>query len=98
MSATIDWWFVAYGKIDLRERLVVETAADIRPPVVQAAEVPHDGAANHDVVEVREDEVRVGHVHVDRNRREEESRQPADREQPDESVRVEHRRLPRHRA
>ena len=82
----------------LREPFVVQAPADLRPPVVQPAEISHDRAADHDVVEVRDDEVRVGHVHVDADRRQEQSGEPSDREQPDEAVRVEHRRLPRHRA
>ena len=50
----------------LRQALVVQPAADLRPPVVQAAEVAHDRAADHDVVEVRDDEVGVGDVDVER--------------------------------
>ena len=37
------------------------------------------------------------HVHVDADGREEQPGQPADREQADEAVGVEHRRLPRDR-
>ena len=72
---------------DLGERFVVEAAADLRPPVVQAAEISHDRAADHDVVEVRDDEVGVGDVDVQADRGEEEPGQPADREQPDEADR-----------
>ena len=59
---------------ELRQQLVVHPAADLRPPVVQAAEVAHDRAADHDVVEVRDDEVGVGDVHVDAERRQEQAR------------------------
>ena len=75
-----------------------DAAADLRPPVVQAAKVAHDRAAHHDVVEVRDDEIGVGDVHVQSDRREKQPREPADREQSDEADRVEHRRLPRHRS
>jgi hypothetical protein len=75
-------------------RTRVEAAGDLRPPEVQAAEVAHDRAADHDVVEVRDDEVRVVDVDVDPERREEQAREAADREEADEAERVEHRRLP----
>ena len=71
----------------------VQPAGDLRPPVVQPAEVRRDHAADHDVVEMRDDEVGVGDVHVDGERGEEEPGQPADREQADEAERVEHRRV-----
>jgi hypothetical protein len=51
---------------------------------VNAAEVAHDGAADHDVVEVRDHEVGVVEVDVGAERREEEAGQTADREQPEE--------------
>jgi hypothetical protein len=49
---------------------------------VQPAQVTHDRAADHDVVEVRHDEVGVGEVDVEPEVAEEEARQPADQEQP----------------
>ena len=55
-------------------------------------------AADHDVVEVRDDEVGVGHVDVEAERGEEQAGQAADREQADEADGVEHRRVPRDRA
>jgi hypothetical protein len=72
--------------------LVVHLAGHLRPPVEQAAEEGDDRAAHHDVVEVRDDEVRVRQVHVDAQRAEEEARQAADGEEEDEGHRVEHRR------
>ena len=50
-------------------------------------------AADHDVVEMRDHEIGVGDVHVDRDRGEEQARQPAGREQSDEAERIEHRRF-----
>ena len=50
-------------------------------------------AAHHDVVEVGHDEVSVGDVDVDAQRRQEQAGQAADREQADEAEGVEHRRL-----
>ena len=55
-------------------RLGVEPPGDLRPPVVQSAQVAHDRAADHDVVEVRDDEVGVVDVHVEAHRRKEQTR------------------------
>ena len=44
--------------------------------------------AHHDVVEVRDHEVGVVHVHVHAERGQEQAGQPADGEQPDEAERV----------
>ena len=46
---------------------------------MQPGEVAHDRAADHDVVEVRDDEVGVVDVHVDAERGGEEAGQSADR-------------------
>ena len=43
---------------------------------MEAAEVRHHHAANHDVVEMRDDEIRVVHVDIDRQRREEQPVRP----------------------
>src|SRR6185369_3293403 len=43
----------------------IHAPADLRPPVVQTAEISHQSAADHDVVEVCDDEIRVAQVHVD---------------------------------
>ena len=70
-------------------------AEHLRPPVVEAAEDPEDRAAEQHVVEVRDDEVGVGHLPVDRERREEDPREAADREDADEAERPQHRRVER---
>ena len=64
---------------DAREELGIHPAGHLRPPVVQAAQVAHDRAADHDVVEVRDHEVGVVHVDVDAERRQEQAGQAADR-------------------
>ena len=71
----------------------IHAAGHLRPPEVNAAQIRHHRAADHDVVEVGDDEVGVVHVHVDRERRQEQARQPADREQADEAEGVQHRRV-----
>ena len=78
---------------ELRPRLRIHPAADLRPPVVHAAEVAHDRAADHDVVEMRDDEVGVVHVDVEAHRREEQPGEAADREQAEEPERIQHRRV-----
>ena len=65
---------------------------------MQAGEVAHDRAADHDEVEVRDDEVGVVDVHVDAERRREQAGQPADEEQAEERERPDHRRLQPDRA
>ena len=60
---------------------------------MDAAEVGHDRAADHDVVEVGDDEIGVGDVDVDAERGEEEAGQAADGEQADEAEGVEHGRV-----
>jgi hypothetical protein len=46
-------------EVELREPLVVHSTGDLREPVVRAREDPEDGAAEEDVVEVRDDVVAV---------------------------------------
>ena len=73
-------------------------AGHLRPPEVESAHVSHDGAADHDVVEVRDDEVGVREVDVHPHGRQEKPGETADREEshePDDPV---GRRFPRHRA
>ena len=73
--------------------LEVHAARDLREPVVHAAEDREDRGAEDDVVEVRDDEVRVGHLLVERDRDEHDPRQPADHEEDDEADDEEQRRL-----
>ncbi len=62
------------------------------PPVVEPADEGDDGAADHHVVEVRDDEVGVVQVQVDAEHPEEEAGEAADREEEEERQRVQHRR------
>ena len=78
-----------------RPGLVIELADDFRPPEVQRREEGRNRAADHDVMEMRDHEIGVVHLHVDGDRGEEQPRQAADREQPDEAERIEHRRFER---
>ncbi len=65
---------------------------------MEAAHVRHDRAADHDVMEMGDDEIGVVDVHVDAQRGEEQAGQSADGEEADESQGIEHRRVERDRA
>src|SRR5262249_4411560 len=71
--------------------LRIHAAADLRPPVVQAAQVAHEGASDHDVVEVRNNEIGVCEVHVQAERCQVKAGHSSDREEADESECVQHR-------
>src|SRR6185295_17557902 len=68
----------------------VHAPADLGPPVVKTTEVSHQSSADHDVVEVSNDEVCVTQMHVHAERCQEQSGHAADREQADKAERVEH--------
>ena len=80
-------------EMDLPEPLVEQPAEHLRPPVVDAAEDGEDGAAEEDIVEMRNDVVGVVHLPVDGEGRQEDAGQPAHREQGDEAEREQHRGL-----
>src|SRR5260370_19175499 len=60
---------------------------------MQSAEIAHESAADHDVVEVRDYKVSVGDVNVDSQRGQKEAGQSAHREQTEEAESVEHGRV-----
>ena len=61
-------------------------------------EVGDHHAADHHVVEVRDDEIGISYVDVDAKRGEEQSSQTTNRKQSNKTERIEHRRLVRNRA
>ena len=73
----------------------IGAAEHLGPPEVQRAEERRDRAADHDVVEVRDHEVGVVHVHVDRQHRQHQPGQPAEHEQADERRGEQERRIDR---
>src|SRR5712664_3902711 len=77
-----------------RQGFRIKPAGNLRPPEVQAADVTHDRAADHDVVEMGDHEVGVVNVNVQAQAGEEESGEAADQEQSDEAEGVEHGRIP----
>src|SRR5437870_1334322 len=88
-SISANWWAKKLreeGQVETDEddkrrgagpHLGITPAGDFRPPKMQAAQVRHDRAADHDVMEVGHDKIRVGHVHIDRQRGEYEPGQAA---------------------
>ena len=56
------------------QSLRIHATADLRPPEMNATQISHDHAANHDVMEMRDDEVSIVDMDIDRERSEEESR------------------------
>src|SRR5208283_3026405 len=81
-----------------RQPFRVHAAGHFWPPKVQAAEVTHDGATDHDVVEMGDDEVGIVDKDVRAQAAEEESGEAADEEKAEEAKGVEHRRVERNRA
>ena len=82
----------------LPEPLVEHLAGHLRPPEVEAGEHrEHDRAEDH-VVEVRDHEVAVGDVEVQRRRAEDDAGQPAEQERDQEADGPQHRRLEGERA
>ena len=70
---------------DAPQKVRVHPARHFRPPEMHRAQIAHEGPADHDEVEMGDDEVGVRDVHVDAERRDEEARQAADREEADEA-------------
>src|SRR5579864_2262014 len=73
--------------------LGIHAACDLRPPVVKASEIGHQSTSDHDVVEMRHDEISVGDVHVKSEGGEERAGEAANRKKSDEAEGVEHRRV-----
>ena len=63
----------------------IKPSADFRPPVVNAAEIGHDRSADHDVVEVRDDKVRIVNVDIHGDARKKQAGQAAHGEEADET-------------
>ena len=78
-------------EVPLAEPLVEHLAGPLGPPEVEAGEHREHDGAEHDVVEVRDDEVRVGHVEVERRRRQDDAGQATEGEGDQEADRPEHR-------
>src|SRR2546430_352567 len=75
----------------------IHPTGNFRPPEVHAAEVSHDRAADHHIVEVRDHEIRIVDVDVNSQGRQKQSGEPAYCEQTDKTKRIQHRRRERNR-
>ena len=84
-------------EVPLPERLVQHLAGPLRPPEVEAREHREHHRAEDDVVEVRDDEVGVGHVEVERRRRQDDAGETTEHEGDEEADRPDERRLERDR-
>src|SRR5207253_1939202 len=67
-------------EVDLPQALVEESPEHLWPPVVESREEGERGAAEEHVVHVRDDEVRVRDLPVEREGGEEDPREAANRE------------------
>src|SRR5882757_8314970 len=76
---------------DAGQKFRIQLAGNLGPPVVQTADVTHHSAANHDVVEVGDDEIRVVKMNVQAETGEKETGEAADEEEADEAESVQHR-------
>src|SRR6202041_2527183 len=82
-----------YQRGETRPAVRIHASRNFRPPEMNAAQISHYGAADHDVVKVRDDEISPVEVHVCRERRQEQSREAAHGEQPDKAEGIEHWRV-----
>src|SRR5215472_5398932 len=73
-----------------RKKFRIELSRDFWPPIVQAAEVAHDRSADHDVVEVGDDEIRVVNVDIQPKAGQKEAGQSSDDKKANESQTIEH--------
>src|SRR2546425_332859 len=81
------------GEMPAGEAFGVHPPRHAREPEVEAGEDAEDGSAEEDIVQVRDDPVRVLERIVERDRRLEHAVDPADHEHRDEADREEHRSL-----
>src|SRR6266404_3906509 len=79
------------NRSDAGQKFRIQLAGNLGPPVVQSADVTHHGAANHDVVEVGDDEISVVKMNVQAETGEEQTGEAADEEEADEAEGVQHR-------
>ena len=79
-------------EMNLAQLLIHQAPHDLGEIVIDACKDSHDRAAEQDVVEVRDDEVRVGLLQVCRRRRVHDPGDSTDREQADEADSEQHRR------
>src|SRR5918994_615296 len=80
-------------ELPLAELLVEHAPEHLRPPVEEPGEAREHDAAEERVVEVRDHDVAVVHLPVDRERSQVDAGEPADDEEREEAEREQHRRL-----
>src|SRR3954447_16853008 len=70
--------------------LRIQTASDLRPPIMQPTHKAGDHSADHDVMEVGDDEISVVYVNVNGERGQKQSGKTADHKQANKSQRIKH--------
>src|SRR5438477_12882495 len=73
--------------------LRIQAPGNFRQPIMQAAHEGHHHSADHDVMKMRDDEVTIMDVNIDRECGEKKSGHSADCKKPDKPERVKHWRL-----
>src|SRR5580700_8470196 len=63
----------------------IQLAGNLGPPEMHSAEIAHNRSSHHDVVEVGYDEVGIGDVDIDAERGQEQSGEPPDGEESEET-------------
>src|SRR5712672_2154024 len=86
------------NRSDASQKFRIQLAGNLGPPVVQTADVTHHRSANHDVVEVGDDEISVVKMNVQAETGEEETGEAADKKKTDEAEGVQHRSIVGNRA
>src|ERR1700712_5420849 len=80
-------------KTELAKLLIEHASGDLRKPVGHCPEEREDRAANEEIVEMRDDEVGVVHLEIDRDGRHENAGHAAHSEGEEEAEDPPHRRL-----
>ena len=73
---------------ELRPTLRIHAAGHLRPPIMQAAQIGHNGTAHHNVMEMCNHEVSIVNVDIHPQARHKQPGESANREQSNESERV----------
>src|ERR1700735_115315 len=79
-----------YQRGKTRPAIGIETAGDFGPPEMNASQVSHHRAADHNVMEMSHNKIGAVQVHVSGERSEKKSSEAAHGEQADKAQRIEH--------
>src|SRR6266478_1703812 len=71
----------------------IEPAGHFGPPEMDAAQISHHRAPDHNIVKMSDDEISIMDMNINRQRREKKPGEPADGKKSNEAQSVKHRRL-----